>query len=107
MDKIIQEIGGALDPAGDGKIIWLGNLVRPNYAICQFQQDIVDELKSEIKEFIPDNVQHLYGLEKRLLRFPLENQDGQSVWEKQYPTEELPKLKKKFGLTGYQREFLG
>ncbi len=107
MDKIIQEIGGALDPAGNGKIIWLGNLVHPNYAICQFQQDIIDELKSDIPEFNPDTVQHLYGLEKRLLRFPLENKDGNSVWEKQYPTHELPKLKKKFGLTGYQREFLG
>jgi len=32
MDKIVQEIGGALDPSGTGKVIWLGNLVHPNYA---------------------------------------------------------------------------
>jgi len=107
MDKIVQELGGALDPAGKGKIIWLGNLVHPNYAICQFQQSIIDEIKSDDLNFNPDKVKHLYAEGRRILRFPLELPNGNSAWEEQYPTSEIPILKKKFGLTGYQREFLG
>ncbi len=107
MDKIVQEIGGALDPKGNGKIIWLGNLVHPNYAICQFQQGIIDEIKSNKKRFNPDKIQHLFTDGRRLLRFPVELKNGKSAWEDQYPTDELSKLKQKFGLTGYQREFLG
>jgi hypothetical protein len=33
MEKITQELAGALSPEGNGKIVWLGNLVHPNYAI--------------------------------------------------------------------------
>ncbi|MCD4828208.1 MAG: hypothetical protein K8R90_02095 [Candidatus Cloacimonetes bacterium] len=107
MDKIVQEIGGALDPSGSGKVIWLGNLVHPNYAICQFAEAIIDEIKTEKASFDPDSVQHLFSKGRRLLRFPLETGDGKSAWEKQYPTSALPLLRQKFGLTGYQREFLG
>jgi hypothetical protein len=107
MDKIIQEIGGALDPITSGRIIWLGNLVHPNYAICQYEQDLIDEIKSENELFYPDDVQHFFTKVKILLRFSLEDQNGKSVWEEQYPTSELPILRQKFGLTGYLREFLG
>ena len=109
-DKIEQEIAGALDPQTGGKIIWLGNLVHPNYAISQFQTALIEEIKSEDKDFNPDDIQHLFTDEKRLLRFPLELKQSKTVksaWEEQYPTKIIPKLKKKFGLTGYQREFLG
>jgi hypothetical protein len=107
MDKIIQEIGGALDPITSGRIIWLGNLVHPNYAICQFEQSLIDEIKADNENFNPDSVQHYFTKAKILLRFPLEDQNGNSVWEEQYPTSELPILRQKFGLTGYLREFLG
>ncbi len=107
MDKIVQEIGGALDPSGSGKVIWLGNLVHPNYAICQFMEAIVEEIKADNNSFNPDDVRHLFAEGRRLLRFSLETDGGQSVWERQYPTGELPLLRRKFGHTGYQREFLG
>lgn len=107
LDKITQELGGSLDPSGIGKILWLGNLVHPNYAICQFQQLIEDELKTDKQNFNPDNTSHLIGKGKILLRFPLENEDGRSIWEEQYPSSTLPFLRQKFGFSGYQREFLG
>ncbi len=110
MGKIIKECGGGLDPAG-GKVIWLGNLVHPNYAICQFEELIKEEIKAQDDyqetDFDVYNVQHLFGNDKFLLRFPLEDAEGKSVWEEQYPTESLPALRKKFGHTGYQQEFLG
>ncbi len=110
MSKIIKECGGALDPSG-GKVIWLGNLVHPNYAICQFEELIKDEIKAsddyQETDFDVYNIQHLFGDDKFLLRFPVEDKDGNSVWEDQYPTSSLPNLKKKFGLTGYLQEFIG
>ena len=68
MDKIVQEIGGALDPSGTGKVIWLGNLVHPNYAICQFMESIVEEIKSDNDSFNPDDVRHLFAEGKRLFQ---------------------------------------
>ena len=106
LSKITQELGGSLDPSGKGKIIWLGNLVHPNYAICQYEQELSDELKVETR-LIASVQEHLIAQGKILLRYPLENGQGESVWEEQYPTSSLPLLRHKFGFTGYQREYLG
>ncbi len=105
--KIIHECGGALDEDRGGKVIWLGNLVHPNYAICQFEQELINEIKEDREDFNSDSVQHLFTEEKFLLRFPLEDKEGNSVWPEKYPNEKIPKLKKRFGLVGYLREFLG
>jgi len=105
MDKIIQEIRGALDPASKGKVLWLGNLTHPNFAICQFKKQITDEIKAEHGK-INDNALCLYGEEKRLIQIPLEK-NGKSMWEDQYPTAGLPALKKELGMIGYLREMMG
>jgi hypothetical protein len=107
MDKITQELAGALAPEGTGKVIWLGNLVHPNYAICQFQQLIIDDLKADNPDLDIVSKQILKCHQRAIMRFPLENPDGSSAWEEQYPTNTLPNLRAKFGSTGYQREMLG
>jgi len=107
MEKITQELAGALDPGQSGKVIWLGNLVHPNYAICQFLSLIIDEIKAIQPEVDTNANSVLKAHQKAILRFSLENLDGTSVWEEQYPTATLPNLKAKFGNTGYQREMLG
>ena len=107
MDKIIQEIGGSLNPQGGGRIVWLGNLVHPNYAICQYQDKLIDEIKEDHQEFDPDDVKHIEAESGLLLRYPVEDENGNSVWEEQYPTASLPALRKKLGNVGYQREMLG
>jgi len=106
-DKITQEIGGALAPDGSGKVIWLGNLVHPNYAICQLMDEIIEENKAASRSYDPEQHEHLFAQGRRLLRFPLEDGDGLSVWKEQYPDAGLAELRAKFGHTGYQREFLG
>jgi hypothetical protein len=105
MDKIIQEIRGALDPSSKGKVLWLGNLTHPNFAICQFKKLITEEIKAE-KDKINEDVLCLYGDEKRLVQIPLEKND-KSLWEAQYPTANLPALKKELGMIGYLREMMG
>ncbi len=109
-DKILQEIAGALDPAVSGKVIWLGNLIHPNYAICQFKQQIIDEIKADHptqSETSLGSQNILKGIEKLIMQFPLETPEGLSVWEEQYPTAKLTNLRAKYGFTGYQREMLG
>jgi hypothetical protein len=107
MDKIVQELSGALSPDGSGKVIWLGNLVHPNYAICQFLDAIKGDLAANYTEAELSVAQVLRCRQRAILRFPLENAKGHSVWEAQYPTESLPDLRMKFGQTGYLREMLG
>jgi len=107
MEKITQELAGALDPGQPGKVIWLGNLVHPNYAICQFLALIIDEIKASQPEVDTNANSVLKTHQKAILRFSLENPDSTSTWEEQYPTATLPNLKAKFGNTGYQREMLG
>ncbi len=106
-DKIVQEVSGALNPKGSGRVIWLGNLVHPNYAICQFLDGLISELKEDKSDFDPDQVKHIMTISAQLLRYPVEDESGCSVWEDQYPTESLPALRKKLGSVGYQREMLG
>ena len=105
MDKIIQEIRGSLDPLSKGRVLWLGNLTHPNFAICQFKKQIIEEIKSE-NTTLNEDVLCLYGEEKRLIQIPLEK-NNKSLWEEQYPTESLPALKKELGMVGYQREMMG
>jgi predicted phage terminase large subunit-like protein len=45
MEKILHEIKGSLR-ADEGKVLWLGNLTHPNFAICQFKKLITDEISS-------------------------------------------------------------
>ena len=113
MDKITQELAGALDPSEPGKVIWLGNLVHPNYAICQYMELVKGELKAERQDDAPtlemnlDTAKVLKTSQRALLRYSLENPDGTSTWAEQYPDEILPELKKRYGNSGYQREMLG
>ena len=107
MEKISQELAGALAPDGEGKIIWLGNLVHPNYAICQFLELISGEIRADNPNIDLEHRTVLKAREKAILRFSLEDQRGRSTWEAQYPTARLPLLRAKYGHTGYQREMLG
>ncbi len=107
LDKIMQEIAGALDPGGDWKIIWAGNLVHPNYAMSQFAELIYAEVREENPDFDPGVQKVISSHGKTLIRIPLEDSEGNSVWPEQYPTEDLPKLRRQFGPVGYQREMLG
>ena len=106
-NKILKEIQGTMDPKGEGKVLWLGNLTHPNFAICQFKDQIIGEIKSNTgSDIVNDNVFCLYGNEKRIIQIPLEK-NGKSLWEAQYPTVNLPKIKEKYGQIGYLQEFLG
>jgi len=107
MDKICQELAGALDPGEPGKVIWLGNLVHPNYAICQFQELIIGEIKADNPDLDLGYQTTLKVPQRAILRYSLEDSHGRSVWPEQYPTEKLHELKAKYGFTGYQREMLG
>lgn len=107
MDKITQELFGALDPSRPGRVVWLGNLVHPNYAICQFQKLIISDIQRDLPQFDP---QHQVVIKTRLraiLRFSIENADGSSTWPEQYPTARLADLRIQYGSSGYQREMLG
>jgi len=104
-EKILHHVRGALDPQKEGKVLWLGNLTHPNFAICQFKKQIIDEIK-ENKDNVNEELLCLDGKEKRLIQIPLER-NGKSLWEAQYPTESLPRLKSELGMIGYQREMLG
>lgn len=107
MNKITQECSGAMAATANAKVIWLGNLVHPNYAICQFRESIVESLKAAGVTTDFDNALLLKGHQRALLHNPLEDAKGRSVWEEQYPTKRLGDLKAKYGSTGYQREMLG
>ncbi len=105
MEKINEEISGALCPGG--RCLWLGNLTHPNYAISQFAELIKGEILAEERGARVDARKHFISGRKQLLRFALEDEKGRSVWEEQYPTQELGELRKQYGHTGYQREMLG
>lgn len=107
MDKITQELAGALDPGEPGKVIWLGNLVHPNYAICQFLDIIISEQKVDNPDLDLRYQTKIKVPQRAILRYSIEDSLGRSVWEEQYPTDKLPELKAKYGHTGYQREMLG
>jgi len=107
MTKIIEEIAGALDPQTPGRVIWLGNLVHPNYAICQFQELIIGDIRRDNPVFEPQHQKILKAPQRAIFAFPVENPDGSSVWPEQYPTERLAELRVQYGPAGYQREMLG
>lgn len=104
-DKIQQAIRGALDPRRNSKLLWLGNLTHPNFAICQYRKVITDEMKVDQNK-INEDALCLYGKEKRLIQIPVERK-GRSMWEEQYPTLSLPALKIEYGMIGYLREMMG
>lgn len=104
-DKICQEVRGALDPKNNGKVLWLGNLTHPNYAIYQFKTQIIDEIKTD-RDQLNEYALCLKGNGKRLIQIPIEKK-GKSTWEEQYPTSSLPALKADYGMTGYLREMMG
>lgn len=107
LDKITQELAGALDPAEPGKVIWLGNLVHPNYGICQFMELIKGEIRADNPEVELEYRKVIKTSQRALLRYSLEDSDGRSTWPEQYPDEILPELRKRYGQSGYQREMLG
>ena len=107
MQKINGELFGALDPSIKARGIWLGNLVHPNYGICQFKQLLIGEIKANEPNSNPESRQHLVSGKKILLEYPVEKRDGTSRWEEQYPTNSLPELRATYGPTGYQRWMLG
>jgi len=73
MDKITQELAGALDPAEPGKVVWLGNLVHPNYAICQFMELIIGEIRADNPELDPRDQKVIKTSQLALLRYSLED----------------------------------
>lgn len=107
MDKITQELAGALDPSHPGVVIWLGNLVHPNYAICQFMERVKGEIKADNPEIDIEYQNVIKTSQRALLRYSLEDSEGRSTWPDQYPDAVLPELRKMYGSTGYQREMLG
>lgn len=107
MNKITEELFGALDPAIPGRVIWLGNLVHPNYAICQFQKLIISDIQRDLPGFDPQTSPLLKTRLRALLAFSIENPDGSSTWPEQYPTSKLADLRVQYGASGYQREMLG
>jgi len=136
MAKIREELVGALS-RDEGRVVWLGNLTHPNYAICQFEELIINEIKQEDSDAKPEMRNHLKSGKNILLKFPLEIVKATmtetskatmteiekatmpiiafgkpktsivSAWEEQYPTASLPELRKQLGTVGYQREMLG
>lgn len=107
LNKILQELGGALDPAEPGAVIWLGNLIHPNYAICQFEALIIGEIKANDPSLDTRGQSALKTRQKAILRYSLEDSEGRSVWPEQYPSSSLPGLRALYGQAGYQREMLG
>lgn len=107
LDKILGESLGALDPSKDGRVTWKGNLTHPNFAICQLEDEIIEEIKAEDPKARPEDRKHLISGKKILMRFPVEKPDGTSRWPEQFPTEELAELKKTMGTVNYLREMMG
>lgn len=50
---------------------------------------------------------HIISRNRVLLRYPLINAKGKSIWEAQFPTSEIPALRAKMGMVSFQREMLG
>lgn len=107
LDKIRGECIGALDPDKDGRVVWKGNLTHPNFAICQFEDLLTEDIKSEDKLARPENRKHLIMGNLQLLRYPVENEDGTSRWPEQYSDLDLVNLRKTMGMVNYLREMLG
>lgn len=105
--KIVEEIGGAIATDSDAVVIFLGNLVHPNYSISMLREEILAEIRQDDPEFMPGHNQALITPQRKLLAYSLENPDGTSAWEEKYPTASLPEVRQRFGSTGYQREMLG
>jgi hypothetical protein len=106
LDKILSELLGALDPGRPGKVLWKGNLTHPNLAICQLEDLLIDEIKED-PAARPEQRKHLRSGKKLMLRFPVEDENGNSIWEQQYPTSSLPEIRKTMGMVNYQRDMLG
>jgi predicted phage terminase large subunit-like protein len=104
-EKILHEIKGSLDPQVSGKVLWLGNLTHPNFAICQLKEQIVAEMRSG-EPSVSGDAPCIVGDEKRLLQIPLERK-GRSLWEAQYRSSSLVSLQKELGMVGYLREMMG
>ncbi len=107
LEAIIQEQKGAMDKTKTSRILWLGNLTHPNFAICQFEKLLSDRIKADDEHARPEERKHLEHNKLSLLRFPLEGKDGTSRWEAMYPTESLPEVRRDYGFTGYLREMMG
>jgi len=107
MDKILSEYLGALDPAKEGHIIWKGNITHPNFAISQLEDVLIDEIKAKEPKSQPERRQHLISGKKILLRFPIEDKNGHSVWKEQYPDIALKALKSTMGMVNYLRDMMG
>jgi hypothetical protein len=107
LEAITQEQKGALDAGKLCRILWLGNLTHPNYAICQFEKLLSDRIKADDEHARPEDRKHLQHHKLLLLRFPLEDKQGNSRWEARYPTASLPEVRRDFGYTGYLREMMG
>jgi len=107
LDKILGESLGALDPSKNGRVTWKGNLTHPNFAICQMEDEIAEEIKSDDPKAKPAERKHLISGKKILMRFPIEKADGTSRWPEQFPTEELATLRKTMGNVNYLREMMG
>lgn len=105
--KILEEVAGALDPAGHGRVLWLGNLVHPNYAISMFFESVKADIVADEPGWVAGEKKVIRTGQKVFLRFPVEDEKGKSVWGEQYPDERLLELRKQYGPTGYQREMLG
>ena len=107
LDKITGHIAGAVNPDMNDKppyILWMGNLTHPNFAICQYESLLEAEARED-KGMRQGN--HILTRERVLLRYPLEDKNGKSIWEAQFPTRELESLRKRMGSVSYQREMLG
>lgn len=106
LKKILEEIGGCIKKAADSIVIFLGNLVHPNYAIVMFRETIIEHIRQDNPDFEPTHDAALMMPQRKLLAYPVEDSEGNSVWPEKYPTESLPELKERYGYSGYQREML-
>jgi hypothetical protein len=88
-------------------VIWLGNLTHPNFSICQLEDDIADKIKEDEPDARPDDRKHLKYGKTVLLRYPVEDAEGHSVWPEQYSDIALKELRGSMGTTTYLREMLG
>ena len=68
---------------------------------------MTDEIKSADPTAKPDDRKHLVSGKKIMLRFPVEDLNGHSVWPEQYPDADLKELKKTMGTVSYLREMMG
>lgn len=107
LDKIRGELTGSLDPDKNGRVVWKGNLTHPNFAICQFEDLLIEEIKSVEPGARPEKRKHLKHDNLIILRYPVENEDGTSRWPEQYSDQDLKALRKTMGMVNYLREMMG